>query len=255
MFHKPQIRGWLIVAYNSTYTDEWERNFFWTSHVASPCKKKLHANLVIFNQFGTSDYTYRTTPKTDIPVITSIDRARSTISRFDICPDISWETNKTETGGNGVTGGWKRFLPWKSTKKKTVRAEFEVNRSGGLPRFYGEDSWGRVTDRGGVGHGARIFNAINASFLCPSLRGGQCRTRIMHALFGVASCRHAGTTRAGSLPKGLEISRYDLSRPIGYLAVLPNLGEGVKVRQTELCFAARVPLFFQPFHRLYHVTQ
>lgn len=53
---------------------------------------------------------------------------------------------------------------------------------------------------GGVGHGARIFNAINAPYSRLAFRGGQCRTRIMHALFGMSQTRQGGTRPEPSLP-------------------------------------------------------
>ena len=63
------------------------------------------------------------------------------------------------------------------------------------PRFHGRgfDLWMRDRGGGGVGHGARIFNAINAPYPRLAFRGGQCRTRIMHALFGVSQTRQGGT--------------------------------------------------------------
>lgn len=89
------------------------------------------------------------------------------------------------------------------------------------PRFHGRgfDLWMRDRGGGGVGHGARIFNAINAPYPRLAFRGGQCRTRIMHALFGVSQTRQGGN-QAGTPPLLLsrfQISGYDLSRWIDYL--------------------------------------
>lgn len=61
-------------------------------------------------------------------------------------------------------------------------------------------SWMRDRGGGGVGHGARIFNAINAPYPRLAFRGGQCRTRIMHALFGMSQTRQGGTRPEPSLP-------------------------------------------------------
>lgn len=70
------------------------------------------------------------------------------------------------------------------------------------PRFHGRgfDRWMRDRGGGGVGHGARIFNAINAPYPRLTFRGGQCRTRIMHALFGMSQTRQGGTRPEPSLP-------------------------------------------------------
>lgn len=92
---------------------------------------------------------------------------------------------------------------------------------------------GSVTGRGGVGHGARIFNTINAFLLPPflSFRGGQCRDRIMHALFGDAALRCASLHA--------EIFPYDLPRWIGYL---PR--PGVLRCSAKSCIALWVPFPF-----------
>ena len=76
-----------------------------------------------------------------------------------------------------------------------------------------------VTGRGGVGHRARIFNTINSllSFLslslslslCLSIRGGQCRTRIMHALFGVALRRENQASPPSFASKSLATIFHD----------------------------------------------
>lgn len=76
------------------------------------------------------------------------------------------------------------------------------------PRFHGRgfDLWMRDRGGGGVGHGARIFNAINAPYPRLAFRGGQCRTRIMHALFGVSQTRQGGN-QAGTPPSSFLASK------------------------------------------------